>query len=102
MEFWLSFLPIIIYLLLIVILIVGIILGIRLINTINRVDKVVDDANKKLASLDGLFSVVDFITDKISSLSDRLVEGISDLFAKKLFKKKKNKKAVEERIEEDE
>ncbi len=100
MEFWLSFLPIIIYLLLIVILIVGIILGIRLINTISRVDKVVDDANKKLDSLDGLFSIIDFVTDKISSLSDRLVDVISDFFAKKMFKKKK-KATIEEREDEE-
>ena len=101
MDFLLSFLPIIIYLLLIVILIVGIIIGIRLINTLNRVDKVVDDANKKLESLDSIFSLFDFITDKISLLSDKLVESISDFFAKKMFKKR-NKKVVEERDDEDE
>lgn len=100
MEFWLSFLPIIIYLLLIVILIVGIIIGIRLINTLNRVDKVVDDANKKLESLDGIFSLVDLITDKVSSLSDRLVDIITDFFAKKVFKKR-NKQTIEEREDEE-
>ena len=102
MSFWLSFLPIIIYILLIAILIVGIILGIKLINTINRVDKVVDDANKKLDSLDGLFSIVDFVTDKISLLSDKLVDGISDFFAKKMFKKKKKNEIEEREDEEDE
>lgn len=100
MQFWLQFLPIIIYLLLIVILIVGIIIGIRLINTLNRVDKVVDDANKKLESLDGIFSLFDFVTDKISLLSDKLVDGISDFFAKKVFKKRK-KDVIEEREDEE-
>ena len=71
MDFWLSFLPIIIYLLLIVILIVGIILGIRLINTINRVDKVVDDVNDKVQTLNGFFNLVDFTTDKIVSITDK-------------------------------
>ena len=101
MEFWLSFLPIIIYLLLIVILVVGIIIGVRLIGTLNRVDKVVDDANKKLESLDSVFSIFDFVTDKISLLSDRLVDLISDFFAKKMFKKRK-KNEIEEREDEDE
>ena len=78
----------------------GIIIGIRLINTLNRVDKVVDDANKKLESLDGVFSLFDLITDKISLLSDKLVDVISDFFAKKMFKKRK-KKAIEEREDEE-
>lgn len=102
MEFWLSFLPIIIYLLLIVILVVGIIIGVKLINTLNRVDKVVDDANKKLESLDGVFSLFDFVTDKISSLSDKLVDVISDFFAKKMFKKRKKQEIDEREDEEDE
>ena len=100
MEFWLSFLPIVIYILLIIILIVGIIIGVRLINTLNRVDKVVDDANKKLESLNGVFSMFDFLTDKIALLSDRVVDIISDFFAKKMFKKK-NKKKIEEREDEE-
>ena len=45
MEFWLSFLPIIIYLLLIVVLVVLIILGIQSINAMKKVNKVVDDVN---------------------------------------------------------
>ena len=102
MEFWLSFLPIIIYLLLIVILVVGIIIGIRLINTLNRVDKVVDDANKKLESLDGVFSLFDFVTDKISLLSDKLVDTISDFFAKRVFKKRRKDEIEEREDEEDE
>ena len=100
MEFWLSFLPIVIYILLIIILIVGIIIGVRLISTLNRVDKVVDDANKKLESLDSLFNIVDFVTDKIALISDRVVDGIADFFAKKMFKKNKKNK-IEEREDED-
>ena len=101
MEFLHSFLPIVIYLLIIAILIVGIILGIKLVNTLNRVDKVVEDTQKKMDSLNGVFSIIDFVTDKISALSDRLVDTISDFFTKKLFKKRK-KKSIEERKDEDE
>ena len=64
MDFWLSFLPIIIYILLIILLIVGIILGIKSIITINKVEKVVDDVNEKVESLNGLFQIVDFTADK--------------------------------------
>lgn len=90
MEFWLSFLPIVIYLLLIVILIIGIILGIQSINAMKKVNKVVDDVNNKVESLNGLFSLIDYTTDKLSTFSDMLVEGVSGIISK-LFHRKKNK-----------
>lgn len=90
MDFWLSFLPIIIYILLIIILIIGIILGIKSIITIKKVEKVVDDVNEKVESLNGLFHIVDFTTDKIVMLTDKVVDGLSG-FASKLFFRKKTK-----------
>jgi len=73
-----------------ILLVVLIILGIKLINTMNKIDGVVDDINKKVNSLDGLFSVIDMATDKLSLLSDRMVDGITFLI-KKIFKPKKRK-----------
>lgn len=92
MDFWLSFLPIIIYILLIILLIVGIILGIKSIITINKVEKVVDDVNEKVESLNGLFQIVDFTTDKLVSITDKVVDGLSSFASKLFFRKKKNKK----------
>ena len=91
MDFWLSFLPIIIYVLLIILLIIGIILGIKSIITINKVEKVVDDVNEKVESLNGLFQIVDFTADKLVSITDKVVDGISSLVSRLFFKKKKNK-----------
>lgn len=91
MDFWLSFLPIVIYILLIAILIIGIILGVKSIITIKKVEKVVDDVNQKVESLNGLFHIVDRATDKIVSLTDRVVDGISGLASKIFSHKKKNK-----------
>ncbi len=99
MDFWLTFLPIIIYILLIIILVIGIILGIKSIITINKVEKVVDDVNEKVESLNGLFQIVDFTTDKIVTITDKIVDGISTL-ASKIFFRKKAKKIKED--EEDE
>ena len=48
MEFLLQFLPIVIYFLLIIILVIGIVLGIKSIITITKVEKVVDDVNDKV------------------------------------------------------
>ena len=85
-------LQIIIYFLLIIILIVGIILGIKSIITINKVEKVVDDVNNKVKTLNGFFSVIDFTTDKIVALTDRFVDLISRGFGKLVKKKQKSDK----------
>ena len=92
MLFLQEFLPIIIYFLLIILLIVGIILGVKAIKAFEKVEQVVDDVNKKVESLNGFFSVIDFTTDKIVSLSDKLIDLIVNGFSKLFFKKKKVKK----------
>ena len=99
MDFLLKFLPIIIYLLLIIILVIGIILGIRAISTLTKVEKVVDDVNDKVHSLDKVFSIIDFTTDKIALVTDKAVDGISTLFSK-IFINRKKKKGKKEENEE--
>lgn len=97
LEFLGEFLPIVVYILLIIILIIGIILGIKLIITMDKVEKVVDDVNEKVQSLNGFFSLIDFTTDKIALFSDVVVgalsSGISKIFG--LFGKKKEGKKYE-------
>lgn len=72
-----------------ILLVVLIILGIKMINTMNKIDVVVDDINKKVKSLDGFFSIIDFTTDKLAMLSDRLVDTVSSLI-KRIFKRKED------------
>lgn len=91
MEFWLSFLPIIIYILLIALLIVGIILGIKTIITMNKVEKVVDNVNEKVESLNSIFSIIDFTTDKIANFTDRVVDAASGLMSEVWFRRKVEK-----------
>lgn len=79
-----------------ILLVVLIILGIKLINTMNKINLVVDDINGKVKSLDGLFTIIDMTTDKLALLSDRMVDGIT-LLIKKVFKPKDRK---EEEINE--
>jgi len=73
-----------------ILLVILIILGIKLIITMNKINSVVDDINKKVDSLDGLFSVIDMTTDKLAILSDRMVDGVTYLI-KKIFKPRKRK-----------
>ncbi len=90
-----TILPITTYILLIIILIVGIILGIRLICTLNKVDKVVDDVNDKVQTLNGFFHIIDFTTDKLVGLSDFIVDKISGIISRKFSKGKKKKEDID-------
>ena len=75
-------LPIFVYLLLIVLLIVGIILGIKLIITIDKVNEVVDDVTRKVNSLNGVFRVINGISDKFSLLSSKLTDTVISLISR--------------------
>lgn len=95
LEFFQIYLPIIVYILLIILLIIGIILGIRLINAMDKVDGLIDNVQRKVDSLNGFFSVIDFTTDKISAFSDRVVDVISG-FISKIGRWRKPKNELEE------
>jgi len=97
MEALYQFLPILIYVLLAALLVVLIILGVKLIETVNKTNAVLDDIEKKSKSLDGIFETIDGVTDAVSMVSDKLVDGLASLVGK-LFslKKRKKKKKVEE------
>ena len=91
MTFLLDFLPIIIYFLLIFILLIGIILGIKTIITLDKIDRILENVNQKVQTLNGFFHIIDYTTDKISLATDKIVDSIVSFVSKKLFKKKKNK-----------
>ena len=80
-------LTVVLYVLGSILLVVLIILGIKLIITMNKIEVVVDDITKKVKTLDGFFSLVDTTTDKLAMLSDKFVEMTSSL-VKKIFRRK--------------
>ena len=92
MSFLLEFLPIVIYILLTIILIIGIVLAIKCLITLDKVEKVVDNVNEKVRALDGVFHIIDTTTDKIVLLTDKVVEGITSLIVNLFSSKKKEKK----------
>ena len=83
--------PIILCALTSMLVIILIILGIRLLMTLDRVDAIISDVEKKVKSLNGFFSVIDTITDKVAFLSDKVVDIVSGFFTKILSNKKKEK-----------
>ena len=77
MDALMAFLPIVLYILGIVLLIVMIILGIKLIETIDRANVVLDDIEKKTKSLNGVFHMIDNTTDVMVGISDTIVSFIA-------------------------
>ena len=93
-----TFLLILIGILWSILLVVLIILSVKLIYTIDRVNKVMDEIDIKISKFDKAFSLVDVVTDNMALISDKLVDGISYMIRKILRRKKKGK---EEEINEE-
>ena len=85
-----EFLEIMLYVLGSILLVVLIVLGIKLIISVDKVNIILDDVQKKLKTVDNVFNAC-------ALLSDRVVEFLSG-FISKMFVKRKNKK---EKIEEE-
>ena len=102
MSIWLDFLPLVIYILLIIVLLIGIILGIKTIITLDKIENVVEDVKAKVQTLNGFFHIIDYTTDKITLATDKVVDAVTGFISKMLFskKKKKNKKIEEGDINE--
>ena len=88
-------LPIILYVLGSILLVVLIVLGIKLIITMNKIENVVDDISVKVESLNGFFSIIDFTTDKLAMISDKFVESVSSLI-RRIFNRNKKEEEYED------
>lgn len=90
-----DFLTILLYISLIVLVIVFILLGIKLIKTLKKIDVVIDDVNNKMVKVDGVFNIIDKTTDYAAGISDKIISGISN-FLKMFFTKKKGRNKDEQ------
>ena len=82
-------LSIMLYISLIVLIIIFIVLGIRLIRTMGKVNKLIDDVNEKMNKVDGVFDIIDKTTGYASNISEKITGVISSIIGF-LFKKKGN------------
>lgn len=87
LDFWL---PVLLYTFGIILLIVLIILGIRLIQILDRCDKVIDNVEEKVNSLNGVFSVINKTSYGLSMISDKVISGVVGMISR-IFNKKKDK-----------
>jgi hypothetical protein len=59
-----------------------IVLVLKLINTVDKTNSILDNIEGKVKSLDGLFETIDKTTSTISSIGDRLLDKVSSIFGK--------------------
>ncbi len=71
-------LPILLYIALITLVIILIVFVIKLMKTLARVDIILDDVNRKMIKVDGLFDVIDRTTDMASEVSDKIINFVSN------------------------
>lgn len=95
-----EFFPIIIYTLSIIIMVLLMVLIVKLIHTVDKANIILDDVERKTKSLNGLFHVIDGVTDTLSVFTDTAVSTIVQIFGKILPKRRKKK--IKKEIDEDE
>lgn len=86
-----TFLLMLVYLLGMILLVCSIIMVTKLITTIERVNRILDEVDTKLAKFDKTFQIVDVVTDSMAMVSDKLVDGISNLIRRFFYKRKKER-----------
>lgn len=94
-----EYLPVLIYILLCVLIVLLIVIAIKVIRAMNKVELIVNDVNEKVQSLNGIFSIIDSVTDKLSALTEIVSDSII-IFVKSIFNKKKKKIESEEKSDE--
>ena len=80
-------LPLLLYIAGFVLLIVLIIVGIKLIGVLGKLDRILDNVEGKVSSLDGAFNIIDKFSDGVALVGDRIVtntvSAINKIFNKK-------------------
>lgn len=95
-----EFLQMLLYILGAGLLVALIVLVIKLIYTITRVNSILDNLEVKIKSIDKAFGFVDRIVDSLSLVSDKLVDGIT-LGLSKIFSHKSGKKNINKKKEDE-
>lgn len=95
MEFLLDFLPIIIYILLIVLISVCIYFILKAIKIADKINLLLEDVENKISSFDAFFKVINFTTEKINAISERVIDGALSLFGRLFHKRKEDEEDYE-------
>lgn len=91
MGFLSQVLPIIINFLLIALLFIGIIIGIKIIITMNKVERIIDNVENKIKVLDGVFSVLEIASSKITGVYEKVIDFFGNIVDRLFLGKKSGK-----------
>jgi len=89
-----TYLQIVLYVLGAVLLGALIVLVIKLVYSVNRINSILDSVERKMKTVDKAFGAVDRIVDTFSAVTDRVVDGIASGISK-VFSHKKKKDRIE-------
>ena len=81
-------LPIILYILGAILLTCLIVLTVKLIITMNKIDKIVDNITEKVTALDKIFEIIGLVTGKFTAVTDKIVDITVGIIEKVLKKRK--------------
>lgn len=65
-----------------------IVISIKLLYTVDKINVILDDAEKTLKSVNGVFTAIDTVTDSITLISETVIGKVL-MMVEKIFKKKK-------------
>ena len=97
----LGFFQMLLYVLGAMLLVTLIILVIKLIYSINRINMMLDSLESKIKTVDKAFGAVDRIVDSMSIATDKVVDGIANAISK-MFSNKKKKSNIKNKVEKEE
>jgi len=99
-----SYLQFLLYVLGAVLLGALIVLVIKVVYSVNRVNSILDSVEHKMKTVDKAFGAVDRLVDSFSMVTDKVVDGVAMGISKVLNhkKKKSNNKNIEKEDKEDE
>lgn len=83
-------LPVVLYILGSILLVALIVLTIKLIITMNKIEKIVDNITDKVKVFDELFNLIGLITGKFTAITDKVIDSVA-LLIEKVFKRKEEK-----------
>ena len=76
----------------IILIIIAVVLCIKLLYTVDKMNIILTDMEKKLKSVNGVFNAIDVVTDAFVSVSDSFTKKLAHVVEKMFQKKKKEEK----------
>ncbi|MDD6879305.1 MAG: hypothetical protein PUD59_03630 [bacterium] len=81
-----------------ILLVILIILSLKLINTVDKTNEILNDVHDKVKATEGLFNAINMTSNAISSIGDRIMDKLFSLIGR-ISKNKRKKNEEDEEYE---